>query len=128
MPTKPSLIEDEEAGSAKTAPAIAIPATEADDLRKNSLRSISLDIGDYSLSIIDILLRSLAKSIPGDKREPMSRRNGAQDKTLRCRVNTAFRTQAERRIYAAGGGPGRNPLCAPKDLFAISTLEPEALH
>src|SRR5208282_3759964 len=52
IPTKPSLIVEEEAGSAKTAPAIAIPATEADDRLKNSRRSISLRISPYSVSTL----------------------------------------------------------------------------
>ena len=28
-----------------------------------------------------------------------------------CRLKAAFRIRPERRIYAAGGGPGRNPSC-----------------
>jgi len=46
---------------------------------------------------------------------PMAKR--AQDKTLRCRMNAAFRSQPDRRIYPAGGDPGRNPPRAPARIF-----------
>ena len=35
--------------------------------------------------------------------------NVARDEVLRCRTNAPFRGERERRIGAAGGGPGRNP-------------------
>jgi hypothetical protein len=38
---------------------------------------------------------------------------GAHDTILRCRMNAAFRSQPERRIYAAGVDPRRNLSCAP---------------
>ena len=37
----------------------------------------------------------------------------AHDKILRCRINAAFRSQAERCIYAAGGGALEEIYCAP---------------
>src|SRR2546425_436570 len=37
----------------------------------------------------------------------------AHDRILRCRINAAFRSQVERRIYAAERGARRNSSCAP---------------
>src|SRR6266487_6688728 len=37
----------------------------------------------------------------------------AHDRILRCRINAAFRSQVERRIYAAERGARRNLSCAP---------------
>src|SRR5437773_3792731 len=37
----------------------------------------------------------------------------AHDRILRCRINAAFRSQVERRIYAAERGAKRNLSCAP---------------
>src|SRR5439155_27331650 len=39
-------------------------------------------------------------------------RRGAHDRILRCRINAAFRSQVERRIYAAERGSRRNLFCA----------------
>ena len=44
------------------------------------------------------------------------------DRILRCRINAAFRSQVERRIYAAERGARRNLSCALKVLTVPATL------
>src|SRR6266487_7043215 len=50
----------------------------------------------------------------------------AHDRILRCRINAAFRSQVERRIYAAERGARRNLSCArPRTLclFLVGKLD-----
>src|SRR6266498_2366506 len=47
----------------------------------------------------------------------------AHDRILRCRINAAFRSQVERRIYAAERGARRNLSCAPHWIAANSGLD-----
>jgi DNA excision repair protein ERCC-2 len=62
---------------------------------------------------------------PGPK--ACQRDGGADDTILRCRINAAFRSQPERRIYAAGGGPGRNLSGAGEGGVRLFCLDPSRL-
>jgi cell division protein FtsW len=56
------------------------------------------------------------------------RPEGAHDKILRCRINAAFRSASERRIYAAGEGPGRNLSCAQSEVGGPGLTGLEGFH
>jgi hypothetical protein len=51
----------------------------------------------------------------------------AHDRILRCRINAAFRSQVERRIYAAERGARRNLSCALAHDLETQTEPPVAV-